>query len=57
MAQIEELKKEMKANESNANVDEPSSNTIESEEPANVSTVSKPKAKSKQSTGDTKPND
>lgn len=57
MAQIEELKKEMKANESNANVDEPSSITIENEEPTNVSTVSKPKTKSKQSAGDTKSND
>lgn len=43
MAQIEELKKEMKKNESNANVDE----SIEDEESANVQTVSKSSKKSK----------
>lgn len=46
-AQIEELKKGMKLNEPDANVNEPITNANESEEPANVSTVSKPKAKSK----------
>jgi hypothetical protein len=47
MAQIEELKKGMKANESKSNVDEPASNTDESEEPSNVSNVSKSTKKSK----------
>lgn len=46
-AQIEELKKGIKTNESNANVVESTSNTDKGEEPANVSTISKPKAKSK----------
>ena len=43
MAQIEELKKEMKNNESNANIDESS----EDEEPSNVQTISKSSKKSK----------
>ena len=42
MAQIEELKKEIKY-EHNANIDEP----VEDEEPASISTVSKPTKKSK----------
>ena len=46
-AQIEELKKEMKNNESNVNVDEPITDTIESEEPTNVPAVSKSSKKSK----------
>lgn len=46
-AQIEELKKEMKENESNANVDEPTSNAIESKEPASISTISKSNKRSK----------
>ena len=40
-AQIEELKKGMKNNESNVNVNESITNTIESEEPSNVSNVPK----------------
>lgn len=47
-AQIEELKKGMKLNESNANVDEPITDTVESKEPTDVSTVSKSSKKSKQ---------
>lgn len=43
MAQIEELKKEMKDNESNGNIDE----SIENEESSNVQTVSKSSKKSK----------
>ena len=43
MAQIEELKKEMKNNESNANVDE----SIESEKSADVQTISKSSKKAK----------
>ena len=43
MAQIEELKKEMKDNESNGNVDEP----IKNEESANVQAISKSSKKSK----------
>ena len=43
MAQIEELKKEMKDNESNANVDE----SIESEKSADVQTISKSSKKAK----------
>lgn len=43
MAQIEELKKEMKDNESNGNVDEP----IKNEESTNVQTISKSSKKSK----------
>lgn len=43
MAQIEELKKEMKSNESNANINESS----EDEESSNVQTVSKSSKKSK----------
>ena len=46
-AQIEELKKEMKKNESTNVIDEPITKSIESEEPTNVSTVSKPSKKSK----------
>lgn len=46
-AQIEELKKEMKKNEYHTNVDESITESTKSEEPTNVSTVSKPKAKSK----------
>ena len=49
-AQIEELRKEMKNSESNADVVGATSKSIESEEPADVSTVSKFKTKSKQST-------
>lgn len=48
-AQIEELKKGMRVNESNVNVNEPTTNAIESEESSNVSTVSKSSKKSKQS--------
>lgn len=43
MAQIEELKKEMKNNESNANVDE----SIESEKSTDIQTISKPSKKAK----------
>ena len=43
MAQIEELKKEMKDNESNGNVDEP----IKNEESTNVQAISKSSKKSK----------
>lgn len=46
-AQIEELKKGMKKYESANVVDEPTSKSIESEEPANVSTIPKPIKKSK----------
>ena len=46
-AQIEELKKGMKLNESNANVNESIANTIEGEKSTNVSTISKPNKKSK----------
>lgn len=46
-AQIYELKKEMKKNESNAVIDGTITESIESEEPTNVSTVSKPTKKSK----------
>ena len=46
-AQIEELKKEMKKNEYHTNVDESITEPTKSEEPTNVPTVSKPKAKSK----------
>lgn len=46
-AQIEELKKGMKLNESNTNVNESTTSSIEKSEPSNVSTVSKSKAKSK----------
>lgn len=46
-AQIEELKKEMKNNESNANVDEPIANASKGEEPASVSTIPKSSKKSK----------
>lgn len=56
-AQIEELKKGMIRNESNVNVDESNTNAIESEKSTNVSTIPKPKTKSKQSTGDIKSND
>lgn len=46
-AQIEELKKGMRINESNANVDESTTNTIEKQESSDVSTVSKSNKKSK----------
>ena len=46
-AQIEELKKGMKKYESANVVDEPTSKPIESEEPSNVSTISKSNKKSK----------
>ena len=46
-AQIEELKKGMKLNGSNANVDEPIADTIESKTASDVSTVSKSSKKSK----------
>ena len=48
MAQIDELKKGMKKNESNDYVNESITNTIESEEPSDVSNVSKHAKKSKQ---------
>lgn len=48
MAQIEELKKGMKTNESNTNINESITNTDKSEESSNVSTISKPNKKSKQ---------
>lgn len=47
MAQIEDLKKGMIKNESNVNVNEPIADTIESKEPSNVPTISKPSKKSK----------
>lgn len=47
IAQIEELKKGIKSNESNVNVNESITNTNESEEPSNVSNVSKSTKKSK----------
>ena len=56
-AQIEELKKEMKNNERNDDFDEPITNTVESEEPTNVPTVSKPNKKSKQSQRNIERND
>lgn len=43
MAQIEDLKKEVRKNEYNSNVDEP----IKNEEPTSISTISKPSKKSK----------
>lgn len=46
-AQIEELKKGMKLNESNATIVEPITDTIESKESPSVSTVSKSTKKSK----------
>lgn len=46
-AQIEELKKGMKGNGSNNDINESITDAIESEKPTNVSTVSKSKAKSK----------
>ena len=47
MAQIEELKKGKKNDESNAIIDEQITNTNESEEPTDVPTISKPTKKSK----------
>ena len=47
MAQIEELKKGMKKNESNVNVNEPIADTVESEESSIVSTIPKSTKKSK----------
>lgn len=47
MAQIEELKKGMKKDEPANDVDEPITNTSESEEPTTISTVPKPSKKSK----------
>jgi hypothetical protein len=52
-AQIEELKKGMKQNESNANIVEPITSTTESQESSSVSTVSKSTKKQKQSSRDT----
>jgi hypothetical protein len=46
-AQIQELRKEMKKNEPDANVNEPITDADKSEEPTDVSAVSKSKAKSK----------
>lgn len=46
-AQIEELKKGIKNNESNANINEPVANTDEGEEPSIVSTVPKSNKKQK----------
>lgn len=46
-AQIEELKKGMKLNESNTNVNESTTSSIEKSESSNVSTISKSKTKSK----------
>ena len=46
-AQIEELKKGMKYNEPHTNVNKSIANAIESEEPTNVSTISKLSKKSK----------
>lgn len=46
-AQIEELKKGLKTNEPDANVNEPITNPDKGEEPSNVSNVSKPAKKSK----------
>ena len=46
-AQIEELKKEMRKNEPHDVINEPITEPTEGEEPTNVSTVSKPKTKSK----------
>ena len=51
-AQIEELKKGMKKYESNDDVDESTSKSIESEEPSDASTISKFSKKSKQSSRD-----
>lgn len=48
-AQIEQLKKEVKNNESNGNVDESVAIASESEESTAVSTISKPSKKQKQS--------
>ena len=50
-SQIEELKKGMKKYESNANAYEPIDEPIESTQPSSVSTISKPKKQTKQSTG------
>lgn len=47
MAQIEELKKGMSNNERNANVDEPITNSSESEKSSSISTISKLSKKSK----------
>ena len=46
-AQIEELRKEMKKYEPNDDVDEPVTNSIESKEPSNATTISKSNKKSK----------
>lgn len=53
-AQIEELKKGMIKNESNANVDDTTSKPIEDEKPSNVSTIPKSKGKQWQSKWDDK---
>jgi hypothetical protein len=47
MAQIEQLKKEMKNNEPNTIINEPITNSDESKEPSDVSNVSKSAKKSK----------
>lgn len=47
IAQIEELKKGIKSNESNVNVNESITNTNESKEPSNVSNIPKSTKKSK----------
>lgn len=51
-AQIEELRKEVKKNESNVNVVESTTKPIEDEESSSISTISKPKTKSRQSARD-----
>ena len=53
-AQIKELKKGMIRNESNTNVDDTTSESIEDEKSSNVSTISKPKGKQWQSKRDDK---
>lgn len=57
MAQIEELKKGMKKNESSTNVDKSNTNSNESEKSSDGSTVSKYAKKSKQSSGTDETND
>ena len=51
-AQIEELRKEVKKNESNVNVNESITKPIEDEESSSISTISKSKTKSRQSSRD-----
>ena len=52
MAQIEQLKKEMKENEPHTIINDTITKSIESKEPSSVQTISKSKTKSKQSTRD-----